>query len=96
MSKLLLGSIDLNKLDKSQIVAKDKEGNPFKNGAKYINIAVWVNDEPDQYGNHASIQMGDKENKNYIGNLKEYQKEGPVATKPSFTDGSDEEDLLPF
>lgn len=74
MSKLLIGSIDLNKIDKSQIVDKDKNGQPFKNGAKYINVSVWVNNEPDQYGNHASISMGGKENKTYIGNLKEFQK----------------------
>lgn len=94
MSKLLIGSIDLNKIDKSQIVTTDKEGNPFKNGAKYINVAVWVNDEPDQYGNHASIQMGGKENKIYIGNLKEYRKEGtPVNMQPSDNSGDDD---LPF
>lgn len=74
MAKLLIGSIDLSKIDKSKIVTTGKDGQPFKNGGKFINIAVWLNDEPDQFGNHASIQMGDKDNKIYIGNLKEYQR----------------------
>ena len=75
MSTLLLGSIDLNKIDKSLIVSKDKNGEPFKNGAKYVNLAVWINDQSDEYGNDASIQMGTKDNKIYIGNLKKYRKE---------------------
>lgn len=94
MSKLLLGSIDLNKIDKSQIVSKNKDGQPFQNGAKYVNIAVWVNDKPDQYGNHASIQMGDKDNRIYIGNLKEYQKQN--IQQESATNNDDEGDGLPF
>lgn len=51
-SKLYLGSIDLNKIDKSQVDVLNKDGEPFKNGAKYLSIAVWVNEEADQYGNH--------------------------------------------
>jgi len=93
MSRMLIGSIDLNKIEKSKIVSKDKDGNPFKNGAKYINITVWVNDEADQYGNNASIQTGGKEDKVYIGNLKDYVKDGATA-KPA-SSGSDEDDL-PF
>lgn len=91
MSKLLIGSIDLNKIDKSKIVSTDKDGNTFNNGAKYLNIAVWVNDEPDQYGNHASIQMGDKDNRVYIGNLKEYQKQNGNSNNENQSD-----DGLPF
>ena len=94
MSKLLLGSIDLTKIDKTQIVDKDKDGNPFKNGGKFINIAVWVNDEADQYGNHASIKMGEKDNSVYIGNLKEWKKQGEQQStaQPTAQDNSD----LPF
>lgn len=96
MSKLFIGSIDLNKIDKSKIVTKDKNGNPFSNGAKYLNVSIWVNDEPDKYGNSVSIQMGGKDDKIYIGNAKEYQKDGQAQTnqKPS---KSEPDDLgLPF
>ena len=57
MSKLLTGSIDLTKIDKTKIVDRDKDGNLFQNGAKYINVVVWINDEADKYGNTASIQI---------------------------------------
>jgi hypothetical protein len=77
MSKMLIGSIDLNKIDKTKIVSTDKDGKPFQNGAKYLNVVVWVNDAPDQYGNDASIQLGQtKDDRDagqkatYIGNLK--------------------------
>ena len=53
---MLTGSIDLNKIDKTKIVSTNKEGNPFDNGAKYLNVVIWLNDEADQYGNNASIQ----------------------------------------
>lgn len=96
MSKLLIGSIDLNKIDKSKIVTTDKNGNPFSNGAKYINVAVWLNEEADQYGNHASIQMGDKDNKIYIGNLKEYQKENQSPPPVQHESSNEPDDGLPF
>ena len=76
MSKLYLGSIDLNKINKSDIVTKDKNGNPFTNGAKYLNVSIWVNDEPDQYGNHLAVKAGGKDNSYYVGNAKEYVKQG--------------------
>ena len=48
MAQIISVSIDLNKLDKSRIV----EG---KNGSKYYNFTINVNDEKDQYGNDASV-----------------------------------------
>jgi len=74
MSKLFTGSIDLSKIEKKHIVSADKNGQPFKNNAKYLNISLWINDQVDQYGNSASIQIGGKDEKIYIGNLKEYVK----------------------
>ena len=57
------------KAEKTQIIIEQlKEG---KNGKKYLAVKVWVNDEPDQYGNIASIQVSGSEPKVYIGNLKE-------------------------
>lgn len=93
MSKLFIGSIDLNKIDKSKVVATDKNGNPFSNGAKYLNISVWVNDEPDQFGNSVSIQTGGKEDKIYIGNAKEYKKDGQAQTNQQPSNNEPESDL---
>ena len=76
MSKLFLGSIDLSKINKSDIVSTDKNGEEFRNGAKYLNVTIWVNDEPDKYGNHISIKAGPKDSNYYIGNAKAWQKQG--------------------
>ena len=95
---MLTSAIDLNKIDKSKIITKDKNGNPFKNGAKYLNIVQWINDEPDQYGNHASIQIAQtKEEREqnikptYIGNLKTFQKQNAINNSEP-----DVDDDLPF
>lgn len=67
MSKLYSGFISTEKIDKERIQVG-------KNGKKYINIMVWVNDEPDEFGNHLSIQQKVKkgEKRIYIGNGKEF------------------------
>ena len=100
MSKLLIGSIDLNKIDKTKIVDRDKNGNPFENNAKYLNVAVWVNDEVDQYGNSASIQISQSKEEReagvkatYIGNLKEPQSR---SNEPTSTKRESVDDDLPF
>ena len=48
---IISASIDLNKIDKTRII----EG---KNGAKYYNITVMVNDTKDKFDNDCSIQQG--------------------------------------
>ena len=100
MSKLLTGSIDLNKIDKTKIVTTDKNGNPFENGAKYLNVVVWLNDEADKYGNNASIQISQSKEEReagakaiYIGNLKEPQSRN---NEPTSTRTASVADDLPF
>jgi hypothetical protein len=100
MSKMLTGSIDLNKIDKTKIVSTDKNGKPFENGAKYLNVVVWINDEADQYGNNASIQISQSKEEReagvkatYIGNLKEPQSRN---NEPTSTRTASVEDTLPF
>ena len=94
MSKLLTGSIELTKIDKAKIVEK--------NGRKWLNIAVWINDNKDQYGNIASIQISSKkdEPKIYIGNLKEFEQvqaaSQPAAPAPDQVQDFDGGDQLPF
>jgi hypothetical protein len=100
MSKLLTGSIDLSKIDKTKIVDRDKNGNLFSNGAKYLNVVVWINDEADQYGNNASIQISQSKEEReagvkatYIGNLKEPQSRN---NEPTSTRTESVADDLPF
>jgi hypothetical protein len=48
MAKIISASIDLTKIDKSKVQTVDKNGKPFKNGGKYINVSITINDEADQ------------------------------------------------
>jgi hypothetical protein len=92
MNKFLLGSLNLSKIPKEKI----KED---RNGNKWLDITIWFNEEPDQYGNNLSVQVSAKkdEPKVYIGNAKFYvpkeDKEPPKA-KEGFKKESD--DGLPF
>ena len=70
MSSLIGLSINLSKIDKSKIV----EG---KNGAKYLDLTLSINDDTDQYGNNVSCchsqsqeERQAKDKKVYIGNGK--------------------------
>lgn len=103
MSKMLTGSIDLNKIDRSKIVSTNKDGKPFENGAKYLNVVVWINDEADKYGNNASIQISQtKEEREagkkatYIGNLKEPQSRNNEPTNAKRESVTQIGDDLPF
>ena len=97
---MLTGSIDLNKIDRSKIVSTNKDGKPFENGAKYLNVVVWINDEADQYGNNASIQISQSKEEReagaksiYIGNLKEPQSR---SNEPTSAKNAQATDDLPF
>lgn len=68
MAQILNCSIDVAKIDKSKLVSG-------KNGAKYFNFQVIVNDDFDKYNNNVSIcdsqtkeQREAKEKKTYLGN----------------------------
>lgn len=79
MGAIIKASIDLTKLDKSKIV----EG---KNGAKYYNIDIFIQDEVNQYNQNVSIAnptASKEESKVYIGNgsVKWVQGEIKVAPK---------------
>jgi len=103
MSKMIYGSIDLNKVEKSKIISKDKDGKVFENGAKYLNIVVWVNDQVDAFGNIASVQQSlSKEERDngvksvYIGNLKENvqtQQQNSNTQQNSVSNEPDDDDL---
>ncbi|MCK5612896.1 hypothetical protein KAR91_64075 [Candidatus Pacearchaeota archaeon] len=89
MSKLYFGKIDVLKIDKDKLY-KGKKGT-------YLDLTVWINDEPDTYGNTMSIQQSTKqdEEKIYLGEGKEHQRRAPeVNTGLPEEDSGD--DSLPF
>lgn len=97
MGAIISASIDLAKIDKSKI-------NPGKNGAKYYNILISVNDEKNQYGQDVSISENQTkeeresgEKKKYIGNGKTIWTSGGT-TNPvkSNSNPPPSEDDLPF
>jgi len=65
-----------------------------------LNVVVWINDELDNYGNKASIQIGQSKEEReagsksiYIGNLKEPQGRN---NEPTSTRSAQVADDLPF
>ena len=95
MSKFYNGSICLSDIPKDKITTSEK------NGKKYLNIIIWVNDE-EKFGNIGSIQVSQskderdaKETKVYIGNFKEpkaVEQQQPSNGAESLSDLQD----LPF
>lgn len=99
MAISLYGSINFDKLMEALKSGKVKTYKT-ENGVRLVNVNVWVNDEADQYGNHASVSLPLKEEyqeeKNkavYVGNLK---KNTPKITEASEQDFQEEDDDLPF
>ena len=78
MSQIITASIDVMKIYKTRLISGKK--------GTYLNVTIWVNDQPDQFGNNVSIeQKTDKgQNKIYLGNGKTFHKK--TEEKPQ-TDG---------
>lgn len=99
MAQLLNGSVCL-----TDIIDKAKEKHSAfakgKNGKIYFNVTCWVNDEPNQFGQHASLLLNsskekkDDEGKVYIGNMKKSEQGG--AEPVSGADVNDLSQDLPF
>lgn len=89
MSKLVFAKIDVTKIDKERLF-KGKKGT-------YLDLNIWINDEPDKYGNDISIQQSTKkgEDKIYLGNGQFYEKKESNEVKPDSNAGGPEDDL-PF
>ena len=69
MADFYLGSLNLEKIE--EVKANAYQG-------RLLNVAIWVNDEPDQYGNTVSIQFGGKDEKKvYVGNAKKFESKAP-------------------
>lgn len=65
MSKLILASINLSKIDRTKVQTD-------KNGNEWLQMSILLHDQPDQYGNDCAIaERGKKDEKRvYIGNGK--------------------------
>jgi len=81
MNTLYTGSICLSDIDKTKIAKSDK------NGKLYLSVDIWVNEQPDIYGNIGSINVRQskeereaKEKKTYIGNFKQLEGKPQAGT----------------
>ena len=81
MNTLYTGSICLSDIDKTKIAKSEK------NGKLYLSVDIWVNEQPDQYGNIGSINVRQskeereaKEKKTYIGNFKQLEGKPQAGT----------------
>ena len=95
MATIVSASIDLAKIDKSTIV----EG---KNGAKYVNFTVALNDETNDWGKNVSVyhtqskeQRDAKEQRQYVGNGKVVWTDGTVNVAERTVEAA-EKSALPF
>ena len=94
MSTLYNGSICLSDIPKDKITTSEK------NGKKYLNFNLWVNDEKDQYGNIGSINVSQTKDerlakvpKVYFGNIKPVERNAAPQQSSASVDTTDD---LPF
>jgi hypothetical protein len=102
MSEISNISIDLTKIPKEKIKSVVKKDGTM---AKYLDITVFTRDEPDQYGNTASLSISlSKEERAaktpaiYLGNGKKtYDSKAPVVNEaPAVNQMGVTDDDLPF
>lgn len=87
--QIISASIDLSKIDKSRIVIG-------KNGGKFFNIQIFVNDQADQYGNDVSIQVNQTKEERESGVPRVYLGNGKTVHRtPNPTTGPVEGATLP-
>jgi hypothetical protein len=100
MAQLFTGSIclsDLIDMAKRQHSAYTKAQS---NGKIYVNVKIWLNDEPDKYNNIIGLQLNSSKDKKetepafYIGNARRVEVTAPQPISASDVETLD--DGLPF
>jgi len=89
MSRLLLGSINLTELSKK---VKNGEIDVFtsKTGIKYANVAMWINDNPNEYDQVASLShKNEKGATTYLGNFKDHKPQGGLINSAPQSNADD-------
>lgn len=100
MNQLLNGSLDLTIILEKAKAKHSAFSKSEKNGHIYFNITQWVNEEPNEFGQHSSLLLNsskegrEAEGKVYIGNAKKV--EGGGNTVPIVADEIPGADQLPF
>lgn len=79
MARIISASIDVTKIDKNKIKSTDKNGQPFKNNAKYLEIQIVLNDEVNEYGQDASIRINQSKEEREAGEKAVYLGNGKTV-----------------
>lgn len=83
---MLSGLINVTKL-KDALQRGVVDSYTGKSGDEFTSVTIFINDEPDQYGNDASVKMNpvkdQADQKVYIGNLKKVKKNDSKGTGSS-------------
>ena len=84
MAKLITASINLKKVDQTLLIPGEK--------GKYLNLTIWVNDEPDKYGNNVSVEQRTEKGKEkiYLGSGRSYKKDEQPVSNPVLNDEIDD------
>lgn len=100
MNQSFYGSIDITKL-LEELKAKHSGFYKGNNGKVYGNCQVWLNDQPDKYGNVLSIKINPSKDKKdidkafYLGNCKKSDGPKPIGDNDIDDVNLDEVDPLP-
>jgi len=77
MSAIVSASIDLTKIEESKVIEK--------NGKRWLNLTISINDTTDTYGNNASVSINQSQEertakapKVYLGNAKVIWSDGTI------------------
>lgn len=103
MSILLNGSLDLTMILEKAKAKHSAFSKSEKNGHIYFNITQWVNDEPNDFGQHSSLLLNsskegkETEGKVYIGNAKKVEgQQGAAPVTAADVAELPDVDKLPF
>lgn len=94
MSEFITGSMCLTTLIEKAKAGHSAFSKSPKDGKVYFNYIEWVNDEPNEFGQHSSILLSsvkdkkEEEGKVYVGNGKKFENK-PVTNSDLPTDGWD-------
>jgi len=100
MNQSFYGSIDVTKL-LEELKAKHSGFYKGSNGKVYANCTIWLNEQPDKFGNVVSVKINPSKDKKdiekafYLGNLKKSDGPKPIGDNDVQDVNLDEIDPLP-
>lgn len=99
MGKPFMGSINLSKLNANAKLGHSSFTKAGKDNNVFVNVTLWINDEPDKFGNTMSVHLNPKQDsgdeKVYFANFKPSEAKQPEQLTANDSDIPEDDDL-PF